>query len=777
MPDPTRPNVDPNRIDVALQLIGEDSTAVIDNLARQVQTLASYLGNQGGGTADARAMGTANTARSLQTGIRVAEERVSHPDMPQSAGGVFLTGRGAADHAGQQSSEPPGIRNLDDVNAREIMQEGWRKRLKDRGVRGLFYEQPKIYGYTERKQVAQRSLEGIPNDYENPGLSFGSNLDMDVAGMGGANASTAPDLTRQAGEQDWRHISRSNPAAWNRMQEGFRMPQFGEINAQDKLYMGSRFLGGFAERRWQKQVSAIPEGPGRAEALRKLGEETSFLGTSSNWMRMAGDHATEISTAAATLRGKGNYVSSLPNAGVSAGYERGGAWMGMTNPLSEAGREGIHQKWNAQRLRLKGGINGEQAEAIVGGLASEGFVGDEGEDLAFDTVAPLVQQGQDPNTVNALLSKSIRNGAKSADEFRKVMDKLGPAARGARMSLDEYQKSLDSFAESMEGRGGSYLTRTSLGNQISQATTLAPQQAAALMENPLVQGMAQRRGVFPHEMGDMSATEAVGSMNDAVEMAMNASRGFAEDKPTFDSEGKPIPGAEIKAKDRQIDAAAAQLGVNRDVVAKVERNMKATRYGADAITRLDVYKKARNSTNKELKENKKGAYKDLSLSERMNAEKFRPGEMERVKQGEATLDLLDSDTAATDRGWAQAKGSLDKMVAAMPGETDDEIKEKKDRQKDLKELSKTKGDDRIRKAEELASKVMKNSEIDELPVVKVEFTGRADAIFQQAGLKEPKKEEANSGGESTSDAATSPQGMNNMYNRGLNNLFGGLNNP
>jgi hypothetical protein len=72
----------------------------------------------------------------------------------------------------------------------------------------------------------------------------------------------------------------------------------------------------------------------------------------------------------------------------------------------------------------EGGINGEQAREIVGGLSAAGYTGEEGQNLAFNAIAPLVQQGQNAGITVGMMDQAIRNGNMSAKEFVDTMNDL-----------------------------------------------------------------------------------------------------------------------------------------------------------------------------------------------------------------------------------------------------------------------------------------------------------------------------------------------------------------
>jgi hypothetical protein len=236
-------------------------------------------------------------------------------------------------------------------------------------------------------------------------------------------------------------------------------------------------------------------------------------------------------------------------------------------------REAINQRVNVQRLRMRGGINGQQAQEIIGSLAGLGWTGEEGQNLAFDAVAPLVQQGQNPGIVSALLDQSIRNGNTSLEDFRETMDNLGPAARAARMSLDEYQESLGAFAEAAQEQGAFYGQGLRLGRNLSSGFGVTPQQATAVMQSPLTQGMAMMNyGVLPNEMAMIGPSAIGNATGQSVDMALRAAGAFNRD---IVRDGKVV----MKGEDRMSNQAAAFMGVSRETFERL-------RAGRDTAPRI-----------------------------------------------------------------------------------------------------------------------------------------------------------------------------------------------
>jgi hypothetical protein len=466
---------DPSKIDVALEIVGQEGRDAISDLATQVQALREYMatGSMSGaagsriGNAGIRDSGAARS-HSADVGVHPVDEAGLHASLPVSAE--------------EQALRAEGNMTL------------WR-RARANAAQGRFSPQEfisrelDVYGARERQQFAERNLGS--GDYTRPGLHAGGGVSGYSTAVGGRPSGSASIPTPEYGEPRARYNLRSNPVDWAAGEETATIPQFGEMTIQDKLAIGAGFLQRSGERAYQSRRQDIQnaqdamQGVGTAEQYVQLAAAASgnngnnrFL--AAGLMRQAGEFSGKLYPVVNDLRRVGGFLGQTRAAGISAGYNAGGTIgvgpIGVYNPFSPAMKEGLRQRWDTARLRMKGGINGEQAAGIVGGLAANGFVGGEGSDLAMDVMSPLVQQGLNPEITAAQLSEAIRNGATPAKEFRETLNELGPAARAARMSLDEFQQSLGGFANEMQGMGATYGQGYQLGRNLSTGLNLAPQQ-------------------------------------------------------------------------------------------------------------------------------------------------------------------------------------------------------------------------------------------------------------------------------------------------------------
>lgn len=755
MTPPNTPSNDPNRIDVALQMVGDESARAIDNLTAQVEKLTGYLNTQGGATAGERLAHNQATAINPRHGIRGAAAGSSH----SGALGAIL------DDAGMNSSHPD-AQYLQRANLSPM-----RRLISSKGRRegqGFIGEQMGIMGARERSQQYRRDLQGGGPDYENHSIGSRNLYDSEVHG-GGTASSSASTPGRFAGESEARYNLRANRTAWERGQEGFEIPQFGEYTIQNKLNMAADYLQRSGDRKWKRSIQEAEDiiGPmsaaEREYAFKDVGQGRF---NSAGFLRMAAEQSGQATAVMSHLRGGSNFIGGLQSRGIQAGFDRGGTWGPIMNPLSAATREGIRQKWNETRLRLKGGINQEEAQSIVGGLVGEGFSGSEGQNLAFDAVAPLVQQGQDPLTVTSMLSQAVRNSATPVKEFVKTMSDLGPAAQAARMTIEEYSKALDEFANNAQGMGATYGEGLKLGRNLSSSLGMAPQLASAQMNNPLVQGFAMRNGYLPQTMGLMGARESMSAINTAVDTAWQATAGFEGQDITDPVTGHVTTGEEQRA------AMAAQIydpsgQTSPDVFLKLQRNKEKSTIAATALDQLDTYTQARKEYTKEVKgkgiQVKRGGgrvRRKITIHDPDKTVVTDPNGLHQLDYG---------DLGSGPGGWSAVNKSLDDLVNAAPEEDREKYRKR------IAEISKYDPEQRNRVAREFINNRMKEGldNSDSGPTVYVKFKGKAAKYFEQADKKSEAKRDSDSGSTPINSFRGSPRGAETNLNDLTNSLEDG----
>lgn len=607
------PNIpDPDRIDISLDLVGQESLAAVQALTDQLSTFSTYLASAQTGSSEAQQQGLANLARGFAGGRRVG--RVFENAVSPSA---------SLPHNSPQTPDNAG-RNASDAR---LLQEharggfgGTRRflgNIRDNGITSAVDQELAIYGATERQQTQRRGGRDFVNtgysDSPYAPLMGGYPSVMDGSPSPSASVPTEANVTSPT----WRSALRSNMGDWERAQEGFRLPPGGlSLNWQQKTEIASDYFVRRAENQFQQELasrqqqrfdalnSLIPaavaaNGLTPADMAVNMSDFQSNSGRMGGLLRLASQQAGPVALAQDALRGIQNIYQTggaLQQAGVQAGFQRAGQItipgtnIGFTNPLDffhsgSAANEGLRQRVTETRLRLMGGINGTQAQQIVGGLAGMGWTGGDATHIGFDAIAPLVQQGMNPELAVASYDMIMRQGNSSLTDFLSVMDKLGQSARAANMSLDEYQQGLMEFSKVAEGLGATGAQGAMLGRGMSDAFGIAPQVSAEILQSPLVQASALQAGFLPNEVGLMNTNVATDATNRALDMAMRATAGF-RGRTIRD----PITHRIVATgQSQQIAQVASIMGLPTNLVERLMRQRDFSRAAGNASSLLSAY--------------------------------------------------------------------------------------------------------------------------------------------------------------------------------------------
>jgi hypothetical protein len=385
-----------------------------------------------------------------------------------------------------------------------------------------------------------------------------------------------------------------NPDVWynkieslNPDSSGIRIPQYGEITVQNILdRVRQNRLD--ASRKHVDQYGTITDPEAHTAAGRQAFWAERLSRQAGN---AAGAHALFRQTQRGTQMAQG-FSGMLEDPGTSLGFGRDiiniGPF-GFTNPFSRAGAEGMHQWLDQFRLRLRGGINGEQAQQINAATAGSGFSGQQGADIRMDFMAPLVQRyGLNAENLAPFL-QVLRTGTGTIDDLNRVLGELGEGARSARMPVDAFTQSVAQLGEQMQAQGGTFLGGAQLGTQFAQSTGLNPGVAGTLMQNPVVQGyVAARTGLPTTLAGSASPLAQQRSMEQALRDRVAAFKGTmpSHREPIRDIDGNVVDYEVTSGRDAEIAAAAQSLGINQEQ-AKQMMNHQGTFAAAnfDALSR------------------------------------------------------------------------------------------------------------------------------------------------------------------------------------------------
>lgn len=793
------PNPDPHddRIDISLDLLGSGSLDAVAALAAQLEKVSQHLATVGQMNPEAKVQGAQHTAARMGAS-GILEDGVS----PRASHGG--NSGGIQNAHGQLGSRPDaelihqGEQPFRQRLRRYASAEGDGDGSGRFSVTGAIDREIEIYGARERQQASRRGGGSMPpREPANYSVNSPHGIDLDMAsgGIGGGGGSTggggssggstgpSEGASQPMGNMPpWLQARMSNPRHRERMDEPFQLPQFGEFTVQNKLEMASDFL---TRRAAGARTRAIEEDRQRfidVHTARGLTEEEASWqistqdeagfggnrgdarGRTGALLQMGADQSAQMITVARDARRLMDYGGSIQRAGVGAGYERAGQLnipgtnIGITNPVdivrgvlggdSDGGgsgaAEGVQQRINIQRLRMAGGIDKGQAEEIVGELAGRGWVGEQGQNAAFDAIAPLVQKGLDPATSVDQMDRALRQGNTSIEEFRDTLKDLGSAAQASRMTLQEYQESLTGFAEQATDAGGGFNQGMRLGKNVARATGIAPQVAGDLLFNsPLVAGMAMQQGFLPNELGGMGTNQATKALLGGLEMAEAATAGF-RDQPIRDPETGEIT---MTGEQRQSAQMATVLGTSREMVERLQRTRRTTRAAGRAESLLSRHEAEIEGYTKERDR------QDQTIDgKEVLPEEFRPS-------ARAKLNDLGNK-------W----GAIRKDITTLAPDRKADPKGFKQFQLDLQNVEGRQGSDRVEAARRLIDRQQKRitSEIpDDMPKVQIEFTPDAQKIFRQKDIS-PSRRKAQAGGPSQLNDMLGPEAAS-----GVRRMFGG----
>lgn len=790
---PQQPNDSTRRvIDIAFAM-PEGTLRAMEQLTQSMAGMQEYMASVLSGTPEGRAAGVRRAAAATRPG-QIPTSSHAFASLPPNMGEMGYVGTRSA--AGEGASMP--------VMPKEPVysQSGLFGRIHEyraAGVRGLGMLDREIqrYGARETQQARRRAgyAPGALRNYEESSLGAEEEM-FDSSGYGqgppagsGGGPSSGASLPGIPG-RDPRGVPAplralaSDPNRFERAQEGFRMPQFGELTVQDKLRMAADYMTRSSLAAYERQYQQGEAQGLTGEQLNAYTQGTAInRGRSGVLLNMAADNATQASVVAGNVRQAFRWGQGMQAQGIESGYAPGGVTnipgtnIGFRNPLDffnrgSAFRESINQRMNAQRLRAQGGITGGQASEIVGSLAGLGWTGEQGQNMAFDAVAPLVQQGLNPGVTSQMFDQAIRNGNTSLADLRQTLDDLAPSARAAHMTLTEYQQGLDEFANKQQEMGATYGEGVRTGRNLSTAYGMAPQQIQAFTSSPLVQAIgATKFGALPQEFGALGTAGQAGAIQGGVDQALNAFQGF-RNTPVKDASGRII----ISGPRRQINMAAQALGVSYEQLQRYQQGRRVAPHILQGNQALDNYAK-----NANLAHAADGARADQSAKfvdgpskpgDWVPANPSTPGAVNRgghwmIKAtigGDAGRYELTGARGALDRqvggDWRAVQ---DQMVLTARMETN-----KGERGKLFEQINKIKAEDDPKKRaaaargflSDAAKKVVEDRTDNK---VQVGFTGAAAKYFKQVEDKLPKEfRDADAGGRPRSDSAVADSSTNYM---------------
>jgi hypothetical protein len=687
------------------------------------------------------------------------------PNAPQRPSLGDDLARARAERGGQ--STPPDA-DTGPTRPERLSRMGFLRRLgqyrdEGQGAFGMLQSEVEV---TEARETYQARKRG-GRDIQNPSIQGYMRPDFGgpVPGsLGGSPGASVPPGTGASNPNDplWLRGLRADPSRYERAQETWQIPQFGEMTWQNKLDFGADALQRSAVNSYRARLDHMvnEQGMSRADAQAQLNTAGSFgqgiggfRGYGANLLRMGADNAVKAYLGMQMFRGGFERGRGLSAAGTELGYARGDS---VTIPGTEIGfmlpgqgtSEGIRQRWTAQRLRMRSGISGAQANDIVGALAQNGFSGSEGNRVGLDYISDLVREGQNPEEASSLFAQAVRNGNASMSEVASTLKDLGDSARTARQTLSQYMEGLDEFSERAQQSGALKGTGLQLARSVTTALGISGQQAAEVFDSPIMQATMMRDyGVLPNEIGNLGGTSAgregfsTGMLN-SIDTAMRMAQPFAHDQRG--------PNGEIivSGRDRQIGQAAQFMGMSRETFERLLRGKDQSRSLIKAQGAIEDFKKqagpTRSGTRYVEGVTKPGDWIP-AMAHAAGAVNVNGTWMQRATiSGDAGHYEVSQPLADSGESWSAAKAAL---AAAAP--TDSKRAGFLKQVDDISNISDPRK--RIAAAEGLISRAQKAASAapEDDKTVYVQFKGTAGKVFEQYLKKESDaNRKANAGGES-----------------------------
>lgn len=296
--------------------------------------------------------------------------------------------------------------------------------------------------------------------------------------------------------------------------------------------------------------------PGTNAGLSKVGNALNWAGSGTS---------TSAQTLQAGIVGANATIQAMSgwrDMGLQLGYgtqgSQGNAFLGINNPFAQTGATGQGAALKVEEQGLRGrwpgsfgtGLTADQANAAVDVLAGQGFsdngyskttssgkpmwsmggmlhgpdgstttsVNGDNYNIAKNLMQPMMAQGMDATDI-AQWTPALRNAGTSIDSLATSLEQIPNAARGAKMTIDEYNASLLQTAQTEEAMGGTQYGGLQAGLQFGQMTQgMAPGIMGQLIQNPMVQALAiGQNGVLPSGVANLTG----GAQNQAVMSTIN----------------------------------------------------------------------------------------------------------------------------------------------------------------------------------------------------------------------------------------------------------------
>lgn len=408
-------------------------------------------------------------------------------------------------------------------------------------------------------------------------------------------------------------IGALNPEA----QRGFRIPQFGQITLQDVIAQAQ----GGALRRAEDAA-----GQGNWQAMDRYGRSAQGLDTTSRWVGNAYAAREGFRRLTGFAGAQGFSPAGMDASGAALGYRRDtnpfSDILGIQTPFSAAGREGVRQSLDIQRLRFQAGINKEQAAGIVGAAAGAGFSGEQGSAVARDFMAPLFRQFQIDPTQLAGHLQVLRTGTATLGDLSASLADIGETARTAQVDVSTMNQALQQAGEASQAMGGTYMQGLAFGNTFTRTTGLLPGVGQTVLQNPTTQAFLSGATGLPSFALAAAPTDAkMQASRQALSMYYDAYKGSlgttAPRSAIKDAQGNVV--GYSRGTNPALAAVAQQFGISGDEADRMMRGQDRQSRLASLSSALDEYEKAGRDTGDRRDFNAaRAAVRDLGPTYRVN---------------------------------------------------------------------------------------------------------------------------------------------------------------
>jgi hypothetical protein len=284
-----------------------------------------------------------------------------------------------------------------------------------------------------------------------------------------------------------------------------------------------------------------------------------------------------------TYRGAKGFIAKHSggpaDVGAALGYERE-PWalspfgqIPLVGQFTGAGQEGWGERMKLTGLRLKPGVNKNQAQAMMDALYEQGLTGGDFRDRTLDAMTRLTQRwpGIDQNLTGQMLVEATRYGNANVGDVADDLDRLGKAAKKSTMTFQQLQQTVNDASNELGSTIGGYKAdNISAMVDWFETTGMTPRVSATLAGNGFVQSMTMAQtsmpvwaqGLIP---GPQRASEQLQSVQRMVDMYKWGGDQFVTD-PTTGFRTR------VTGTDYGISQAAAQLGLTVDEVRQLYRH-------------------------------------------------------------------------------------------------------------------------------------------------------------------------------------------------------------